>query len=155
MKKFLLALLALPMLLAATSCSDDDSLPQVNINLTYGNAVVVDNRVYVVKNDTLRVESVNVTAVREGHKATNGSVSYFIDGVPVGTNPFAPYGIAIATDSFEPGAYVLQLVMPIYEEGCELSTALSQVSVNVVASQADIPSSATPSNSQQIDYKFQ
>ena len=85
MKKLFLALLALPLLASITACSSDDSQPNVNINITYGNAKVVDNQVYVVKPDTFRIDRVDVTAVNPDKKATNGPVSYFLNAVPLGT----------------------------------------------------------------------
>lgn len=150
MKKILLTLLALP-LLAITACSSDDDKPQVNVDLSYGNSTVANNEVYVVKPDTFKVTSVKVTPVREGHKATNGPVSYFLNGVPLGTNPVQPFGIAIPTDDMETGAYSLQLSMPILEEGCELANGLVSVTVNVVASADDIPSAAVPSATQHLE----
>jgi len=155
MKKLFLALLALPLLASFTACSDDDdNMPDVNLNLTYGNATVVDDEVYVVKPDTFRIDRVEVTAVNPDKKATNGPVSYFMNAVPLGTNPMPPYGMKLYTGDMEVGTYIIQLLMPIYEEGCELSTAMTQVKVNVVADPADIPSAAVPSTSQEMDYAF-
>jgi len=155
MKKLFLAFLALPLLASFTACSDDDdNMPDVNLNLTYGNAQVVDDEVYVVKPDTFRIDRVEVTAVNPDKKATNGPVSYFINAVPLGTNPVAPFGMVLPTTDMKVGSYVIQMVMPIYEEGSELSTAVAQVKLNVVADSAEIPSAAVPSISQYLDYTF-
>lgn len=153
MKKLLFALIALPMLAMLASCSDDDNMPNVYIDLTYGNSSVSDRDVYVVKPDTFKVTSVQVTAVNENHKATNGPVSYFLNGMPLGTNPVYPYGISIPTDKLETGTYALQLLMPIYEVDCEMATALTNVAVHVVADAADIPSDAVTAP-QRVDYTF-
>ena len=154
MKKLFLALLALPLLASITACSSDDSQPNVNINITYGNAKVVDNQVYVVKPDTFRIDRVDVTAVNPDKKAANGPVSYFLNAVPLGTNPVAPFGMYLTTADMEVGSYIVQMTMPIYEEGCELSTAFTQVKLNVVADSTDIPTAAVPSITQQVDYSF-
>lgn len=154
MKKLFLALLALPLIGMMTACSSDDDMPQVNIDLNYGNSTVVDNQVYVVKPDTFKIESVTVTAAREGKKATNGPVSYFINGVPLGTNPVAPYGIELPTDDMEVGSYAIQLYMPIYEQGCELASSVSEIRLNVVADSADIPTAAVPTVMQRVAHTY-
>ncbi|MCM1348130.1 MAG: hypothetical protein NC338_01845 [Firmicutes bacterium] len=155
MKKLLFILLALPLLATFTACSDDDDMPQVNIDITYGNTQVVNGDIYVVQPDTFKITAITVTAAREGHKATNGPVSYFLNAVPLGTNPVMPYGIDLPTDNLKTGAYVLQIYMPIYEEGCELASAFSQVNIHVVADAADIPADATPSTGQRVDHTFE
>ena len=67
MKKLVYLLLALPLMVIAAACSDDDSnLPDVSIHVDYKNAKVVDRQVYVVKGDTLVVDSIYVKSNREG-----------------------------------------------------------------------------------------
>lgn len=143
MKKLLFLIFALPLLTVVTaSCDNDGNVPNVDIKMSYANATVVDSKVYVVKPDTLIVKSVTVTAVDKGHAATNGPVTYWFDGVPVLTNPVAPFGVKIPTDDLEVGKYALQFSMPVYEEGCELATAAGAITVNVVGSPDDIPESS-------------
>lgn len=155
MKKLFLALLTLPLFAAFTSCSDDDSKPQVYIDIDYGTSAVVDGSVYVVQPDTFKITSVRVSAVDENKQATNGPVSYFLNSVPLGTNPVEPFGIAIPTADLKPGAYAVQLVMPILEVGCELATAVTQVSVKVVADSTDIPTAAVPTSTQRLEYSYE
>lgn len=157
MKKFLLALLALPLLATLTACHDDDELPDVNIDVTYLNGVVVNGEVYVVQGEEFGIASIVTTAVREGSTATNGAVSYWINNIPVGTTAIQPFAITLSAEwTAEPGSFYIQYVMPIYEEGCSLATAYSSVKVNVVASADDIPSGgSTPSNSQTLDHSYQ
>lgn len=154
MKRLLHALLALPLLASMVSCSSDDDMPDVTLNVTYGNSTVVDKQVYVVKPDTFRIDRLDVTAVSADKKAANGPVSYFLNAVPLGTNPVAPFGIAIPTRDMQAGSYVLQLTMPVYEEGCELSTLFTQIQLNVVDDQSDIPTVSVPITAQQLDYLF-
>ncbi len=122
-----------------SSCSEEDKLPNVNMTLTYESGVVSDGMVYIVQPDDLIVKSINITAVNQGHKATSGPVTYWLNGMSLGTNPEAPFGITIPTKNLEPGKYALQLSMPVYEEDCELSTATAVVVVNVVADVQELP----------------
>ncbi len=158
MKKFLLALMALPLMMSLASCHDDDELPDVNINVTYKNAVVVDHQVYVVQGQEFGIESIVTTAAQEGKNATNGAVSYWLNGIPVGTTDVQPFAITLAPEwTQETGSFYIEFVMPVYEEGCALATAYARVKVNVVASADDIPSPSdgeAPATGQTLDHKL-
>lgn len=156
MKILKLLFLTMPLLAAFAACSDDNEMPQVDISLTYRNAKVVNEAVYVVKPDTLFVDSVSVTAVRQGHIAgVFGPVNYYLDGVFVGSNPIIPNGMGILTEKLDPGTYSLGLSMNVAEEGCELATALVSVKMVVVSDPSEIPSSAGGDvNEQIVDHKF-
>lgn len=157
MKKLALFLLALPMMAFVASCSDDDdNLPQVDINFTYQNAVVASGEVYVVQPDTFAIESINVTASRPNHVATCvGPVNYWLDGYALGSTFVAPFGIRIPTDALSLGRHTLTINMGIAEEGSALATAVSSVSFNVVADEADIPVPAAGTQTNQaVAYTF-
>ncbi|MBD5297796.1 MAG: hypothetical protein HDR89_04055 [Bacteroides sp.] len=142
MKKLFYLLIALPLMAAAiTACSDsDDDYPQVTIGFSYTGGVVSENQVYVVQPDTLYVDSIAVTAVREGHKATCvGPVNYWLDGRPVGTSFYMPFGIAIPSDALKVGSHTLTAQIGIAEEGYPLSMAVTNVRINVVSDQSEIP----------------
>lgn len=130
--------------LALTSCDNDDdnsNMPDVTISLSYGDgAVAVDHEVYVVQGNDLTVTGVFVKANRPGKTATLGPVTYTFNGVVVGYNPVAPFGLTLPTASLAPGQYLLTLGMTVAELHCELAQAVASVPVNVVADEADIPS---------------
>ena len=166
MKKLVYLLLALPLMVIAAACSDDDSnLPDVSIHVDYKNAKVVDRQVYVVKGDTLVVDPIYVKSNREGKNAAIvGGVSYWWDGVPysfrlpngtlVNLNPVPPYRVTVPTAEAEVGDHSLTLLMNIAQEGSELASAAAGITVNVVASADDIPATSEPSESMQADYTF-
>lgn len=154
MKKLLFFLFALPLMLAVTSCSDDDDMPQVYLGVVY-NSPVVDGEVYVVKPNEFKIDSVKVVAAREGHKATNGPVSYYIDGAFIGTNPISPYGVTIPTENMLRNKFRVQMVLPVYEEGCAVATIASSVVVNVVEDESDIPESTEDASEYRLKYEFQ
>lgn len=156
MKKFLLALLVLPLMASLTACHDDgDDLPAVDIDVTYTNGTVVNGQVYVVQGQEFGVASIVTTATRDGKNATNGAVSYWINNIPIGTTDVEPFGFTLSQEwTAQPGYFYIEFMMPVYEEGCSLATAYARVKVNVVASAEDIPSADTPSVSQRLDYSF-
>lgn len=140
MNKIFTALLALPLLMLASACSDDDSLPQVDVSFSFSNATVNDDMVYVLQPETLVVESVNVKAVRPGHTAVCvGPVNYWVDGIPVGASFESPFGIELPSDRLSVGVHTLTANMGIAEEGCALATIVASVKFTVVADAADIP----------------
>lgn len=109
MKKFLSALLALPLLALITACSDSDK-PNVNINLTYGaNNVESNGKVYVVAGNDFTIESVQVQAVDQSKKASLGPVTYYL--IPntgtttmpllIGTTPVEPFALRLPTTAPE------------------------------------------------------
>lgn len=144
MKKLLLMLLALPMM-ALVSCSDDDT-PNVDVTINYDNATVLTNgSVYVVKGDTLFVDSMYVTAVNKNHNASIvGPVYYSINNIPVARVVMPPYKLAIPTDSMAVGAYSLQFYMDVAEEQCTLGTCAGSVDLNIVNDSTEIPSDVSP-----------
>lgn len=140
MKKLLALFLMLPMLAFLPACDDDDDMPQVNISFSYSGGVVADGLVYVVKPDTLVVESINVVPVRQGHKAIcTGPVNYWLDGYPIATSFISPFGVRIPTDGLEIGTHTLSANMGIAEEGYSLATAMVSMKISVVADTDDIP----------------
>ncbi len=144
MKKLLIFLITLPLLGAIfTACSDDKN-PDVTVTAEYENAVVSNGMVYVVKGDTLVVDSLFVEAVNTSHKAMIiGPVSYYLNGYPVARVVVAPYKVAIPTDSLAVGAYQLQIGLNVAEEDYPLGVTTSEVTVNVVNSVADVPGDTT------------
>ena len=65
-KLFYLMMLALPMIFVA--CDDDDNLPRVDITVDFDNVANVDGELYIVKGDSLIVNSINVTNLEAGKR---------------------------------------------------------------------------------------
>lgn len=117
MKKFLLALIALPMMaLGFTSCSDDDDLPEANIEVKISGGVQNpdDNKIYVTEGDVLTFES--ITAVpTNGKKTTLGFTTYYIQGIPFAQTFTVPFGASLDTEGMNPGEYVVQIKSELYQ----------------------------------------
>lgn len=148
MKKFIsLFLLALPFVFGATSCSDDDDLPDVSISVSLENAKKVDGVIYVVQGDTLKITSINVKNNEAGKNAAITEAEYFWDYIPLQISIIPPYGISIPTSKDEGdvagtplGNHLLQIKMPLLAEDKELATAMLVYTVKVVATPEEIPS---------------
>lgn len=138
MKK--LALLLLPaLMLAFTSCHDDDDLPQVSINTTYTGATMVDGTLYVVQEQEFAITSVVATPLREGKNAGITAVDYGIDGWNVGYTAVAPFAITFDAGTFTVGKHLLSMTMMIVEEGCSPATGYYATDLVVVATADEIP----------------
>lgn len=139
--KFIYSLiLALPLFMI-TSCDHNDDIPDVDVNITVSGCTVVDNTIYVVKDDGFEVVSVNI----ENHGTKNaviGSVVYFWDYARVGDSVIAPYSYMFNTSSTETGKHIFQMEAAIYAVDYAPATAFLSYDVTVVDSADDIPEGA-------------
>ena len=87
--KMYLALLAMGMLSLQGCNDDDDDLPDVNLSITFNNAVADGSVIYVVKETPLEITS--ITATGNGSKALVTSATYYWDNFRVGWSPIAPF----------------------------------------------------------------
>lgn len=148
-KLFSLLALALTLTFVTTSCDDND-LPDVDISITVSNAKIVDNEMYVVRGDTLRIESIDVTNNEPGKAAAITSAAYYWDGIFLGETFRSPFGFNIVTTiptdethGTRLGAHRLQIYAPLVAVDKELAFALLTYTVNVVESAEDIPQGGT------------
>ncbi|MBD5330935.1 MAG: hypothetical protein HDS00_03420 [Bacteroides sp.] len=137
----ILAAIFLPLaMFLLPSCSDENDLPDVDIDVTYTGATTVDGTLYVDQTQPFAISSVVATAVREGHKAGVTNVAYGLDGWVLGVSSNPPFAIEFDTSTLQTGRHLLTLTMTIAEEGCELATAYYATTIQVVASPEEIPS---------------
>lgn len=139
MKKFYYyLLLALPMIMFA-SCDDDKNLPNVDVSITVDGGVSVDNVIYVVKGDTLKIESINVSNREEGKTAVITSASYYWDGLPAGISVTPPFGANFVTKNMSLGKHLLQIQSPVYAVDKSVGMLYMGYNVELVEDAADIP----------------
>lgn len=137
MKKLLYLLIALPLMLA--SCQNDDDYPEVKVGVDYTGATTVDEQLYVIKGDTLSIDSVFVTPVDPSKPALISSVTYVLNGVPLGIAPTSPFKLQILTAPLETGKYTLRLQMGVYQNDKTPGIAYVSLPIRVVDSASDIP----------------
>ena len=141
MKKLLYLLMALPALLLASSCSDDDSknLPDVSFQITYSGATDVDNILYVVQGDTLAIESIEVTPAPGTKPASLGATVYYWDYAPVGSTMIVPFGMDFVTENVPLGRHLLQIRTSVMQVDKAIAFAEFAYRIMVVESATDIP----------------
>lgn len=141
MKKLLYLLLALPLMLV--SCSNDDDYPEVRVGVDYTGATTVDGTLYVVRGDTLNIDSVYVTPIDASKPAVISSVTYVLNGVSLGIAPTSPYSLSILTEPLKAGKYDLRLQMGVFQNGKTPGIAYVTLPVAVVDNASQIPSGST------------
>lgn len=154
MKKFLsLLLVALPLSFFFTSCSDDDDLPDVSMNISYENARMSGDTLYVVQGDTLGITSINIKNNEPGKKAIVQSANYHFLGRSYVTI-IPPFRFFVATsgdpesyDYIPVGKYPLVIYVDVAAEDKSLATGAMPYIIKIVASAEDIPADAVPGDS--------
>lgn len=117
MKKFILALMALPLMaLGFTSCDDDNDLPEayVDVTISGGYQSPDDGKIYIAAGDTLFFDA--LTAVpTNGKKTTLGFTTYYLQGIPFAQTYTAPFAAYLDTRALDPGTYVVQIKSELYQ----------------------------------------
>ena len=135
MKRIFYLLFVLPLLLV--SCKDDDDMPNVDFKVEISGGKFVNNTIYVVKGDTLKVEKIEI--VSHDKKAAMGEVSYFWDGRFLFTNPIPPYKISISTDKMVLAEHRFHFNCPVYVEDYPILTSYFDYKVKLVEIPDSIP----------------
>lgn len=157
MKKALTLLTALTLTMltfAFTSCDDDDT-PDVDFALSVENGKIYDGNIYVVRGDTLIIDSLRVTAVSGNPKCGIINAAYFVDGYKASPDMLLPdfgfkFGTAIPSDSdtgTHLGIYRLLIEMTVVQEGKAVGIAAITYNIVVVESESDIPTNSAKEDS--------
>lgn len=143
MKKLIYLILLLPAMLLA-GCNDENDLPDVNLTITFDNAVVDGSVIYVVKDTPLEILSISASG--NGSKALVTSATYYWDNFRVGWSPLAPFSATFGPTYTTEGNHLLGLSMEIAQEGKSLGFAAVTYNVKAVDSEEDLPDGTTPGN---------
>ena len=131
--------MALPVVFFASCDDNDNNLPNVNVSIDISGGVRVDDIIYVVKGDTLKVEKINVVNREQGKNAIINSASYSWDYHYMGISTVPPFGASIVTDDMEIGHHLLQIECPVYAVDKSAAKLYMAYKVDVVSSSDDIP----------------
>lgn len=146
MKKFMLLLLGLPMLFAATSCDDDKDLPNVDITVDITGAATKDGVTYAVKGDTIVINNINITNLEENKPAAiTGPVYYYWDGVYMAGGAIWAFPVGLTTDQLPLGENLLEIRMGVIADDKSPAFAVITAPVVLVATADDLPEGADPS----------
>lgn len=141
MKKLLYTLFLLPLLFSG-ACSDDDDLPEVNVEVTFDNVVASGNSLYIVKDTPFTITSISAKGI--GSKALVTSASYYWDNFRIGWNAVAPFGVEFNPALSTVGDHLLGISAEIAQEGKSLGVTAVTATVKVVETEEDLPDGAEP-----------
>lgn len=145
-KKFLplaLLLLALPFVLS--SCSNDDDLPNVDYTLQFSGGVLDQQTgfIYVVRGETLEIESLSVRNLDSNKNAAITGAEYFWDYQFLGSSPMPPYGFNITIgDETALGEHQLTIRTGVVAVDKEPAVGIVNYTVVVVEDESDLPVTA-------------
>ena len=149
---FALALLALPFILS--SCSNDNELPNVAFNMAVSGGVMDNNTIYIVRGDTLNIESLNVTNLDSDKAAAVTDAQYYWDYNFIGANPFAPYNFSIDVgDSTAVGDHMLTVRAGVIAVDKTPAFAIVDYPVVVVADSTQMPANPLTTSTIQTSLK--
>ncbi|MBD5186224.1 MAG: hypothetical protein HDS92_06420 [Bacteroidales bacterium] len=151
MKRFYYFLLALLPVIALSSCSSEDDLPDVEMSVTYSGATDIDNVLYVVQGNVLSIDALTVTPVDASKKATIGATAYYWNYQYVGTTIREPFGMSFDTATMPVGDYVLQINSTVYQVDKSVGQAYFTYLVKIVANESDVPGAVTGSGTDKPD----
>lgn len=144
MKKLLLfSFIAAVLPLALVSCSDDNSLPDVDYSIAISGGSVDENTgtIYVAQGDTLTVESISVINNEANKNAAITGAEYYWDYNFIGASPLPPYGFKVyVSDETPVGAHELTIRMGVAAVDKEPAIGIVNYNVEVVPAQDETPS---------------
>ena len=138
MKKLLFLLLMLPLGLFVASCDDDNKVPEVSVSAKVSGAVVDNGVIYVVKGETFQFESLDLVN-NTGKNGCIGSVTYFLDGLVVGTAVSPPFQFVVDTENLPVGNHLISADASVYVVDYSVCWGVFQFPVKVVADESDLP----------------
>ncbi len=138
-----LLLMALPFVLS--SCTNDDDLPNIDYSLQLSGGVYdqTNGYIYVVRGETLEIESISVRNLDSNKNAAITGAEYFWDYNFLGNSPMPPYGFNITiSDQTALGEHQLTIRTGVVAVDKEPAVGIVNYTVVVVESEDDLPASA-------------
>lgn len=141
MKKFFYLLLALPLGIFM-SCSDDNDLPDVGLNIQLDGCVEQGDTLYVAQGDTLTVESITLVNNTD-KKGMLGVTNYYFDRLFVGSTMLQPYTFSIDSGTLPVGNHLLGIQTSIAVVDYPLCYGFAEYIVKIVPTKEDLPDGGT------------
>ena len=129
-----------------TSCSDDDNdLPDVTFEVSIEGGVFDDDGdIYVVQGDVLNVTSVTVKNNEPNKGATIANLSYYLEGIYLGTTNLPPFSCRDITGPDTPvGDYDLDITCNVLAVDKEVAVAALDYDIEVVPDASYLPAGHT------------
>ncbi len=146
MKKILYLLLVLPFAMMISSCSSDNDLPNVNVTMTFDNAAVDGNTLYVLQDSVFSLTGISTQTVGSDKSSTIANIKYFWNGFPAPSLTWSPLPMEINMANMpvsESGKCQLGLDATLLEVDKSIAYCTLIVPIQAVASVDDLPNGVT------------
>lgn len=143
MRKLYLLLTVCVLGLLAVACSDDESFPSVDVNVTMSPVTQYDGKIYTVADSTFNVESITVKSL-SGNNSALSTVGYYWDGLFSAASNVSPFSAKFLISNFQPGRHILQMRTTVLEVDKTITPTLLNYDIYVVPTVADLPKGALP-----------
>lgn len=154
MKKLLYLLLLLPLSLCVNSCNDDDDLPNVTVTMNFSNAVPQDGTLYVVKTDTLYLNSIDTKAMDSNQAATLTNVVFYWNYLPAPSLTWSRFPLSIPIEEMplttNGSSNILGLNATLLETDKSIAYTNIRVPIQVVETEEDLPNGQKPGEAQLV-----
>ncbi len=147
MKKLLYLLLVIPFAMMVTSCSNDNDLPNVDISMSFDNAVVKDGTVYVVQDSVFSITGLSTKAVDSNQQSAIVNVRYFWNGYPAPELTWSPLPMEIDMAKMpqpESGNNILGIDATLLETDKSISYCTLAIPIKAVDNVEDLPDGQQP-----------
>lgn len=147
MKKLLYLLLVIPFAMMVTSCTNDDDLPNVDISMSFDNAVVKDGTVYVVQDSVFSITSLTTKSVDSNQQSAIVNVRYFWNGIPAPGLTWSNFPMEINMANMpqpESGNNILGLDATLLETDKSMSYCTLRIPIKAVEKVEDLPDGMQP-----------
>lgn len=142
MKKLLYLLLVIPFAMMFSSCSNDNDLPNVDITMSFDNAVVKDGTVYVLQNEEFSITGLTTKAVDSNQQSAIVNVRYFWNGYPAPGLTWSNFPMVINMADMpqpESGNNILGLDATLLETDKSMSYCTLRIPIKAVDKVEDLP----------------
>ena len=142
MKKLLYLLLVLPFAMMVSSCSNDNDLPNVDITMSFDNAVVKDGTVYVLQGEEFSITGLTTKAVDSNQQSAIVNVRYFWNGYPAPGLTWSNFPMEINMAEMpqpESGNNILGLNATLLETDKSMSYCTLRIPIKAVEKVEDLP----------------
>lgn len=147
MKKLLYLLLVIPFAMMVSSCSNDNDLPNVDITMSFDNAVVKDGSVYVVQDSVFSITGLTTKAVDSNQQSAIVNVRYFWNGYPAPGLTWSNFPMKINMADMpqpESGNNILGLNATLLETDKSMSYCTLRIPIKAVEKVEDLPDGQQP-----------
>lgn len=141
MKKLFYLSFLLPVALLA-SCSNDNDLADVDINLTLDGVTVSNQNFYTVEGNDVTIDNLSVTSLTD-KPATIVNVRYFLNGMPIPLiNEEDMITAGFSTTGLETGTYTFEIAATVLQVDKSITSVTAGYPIHIVAEDSDLPADA-------------